>query len=113
VGTWHVVTLGAEQALVALRGGITALNDTHGTVNDDRGGYHETITRAYVRLIADFVSRRPKRAAAELVHELLASPLAEPRALLRFYSQSRLMSVEARRGWLEPDKGPIRSQRFP
>ena len=108
VGTWHVYTHGPDQALDLLRTGITRLNDAHGTVNDDSGGYHETITRAYVRLLADFIGRHSGRAVADSVQALLVSPLAGKRALLRYYSKETLGSVSARRGWVEPDIEPLR-----
>jgi hypothetical protein len=108
VGTWHVYTYGPEAALELLRTGITRLNEAHGTVNDDRGGYHETITRAYLRLLSEFIERRSGLAAAGCVQALLASPLAGKTALLRYYSKERLASVSARRGWVEPDIEPLR-----
>jgi len=42
VGLWHVHEHGPQRALELLRSGITRLNEAHGTVNDDAGGYHET-----------------------------------------------------------------------
>jgi hypothetical protein len=108
VGTWHVHEHGPEQALELLRTGITRLNEAHGTVNDDAGGYHETITRAYVHLLSDFIRRPPGRAVADRVQALLVSPLAEKTALLRYYSKQSLGSVSARRGWVEPDIEPLR-----
>ena len=108
VGTWHVHRHGAEEALGMLRSGITLLNEAHGTINSDTSGYHETITRAYVRLIADFLAARPDAPTADCVHALLASPLAARTALFLYYSEGRLMSVSARRGWLEPDLAPLR-----
>jgi len=109
VGLWHVHTHRPERALALLRGGITRLNEAHGTVNDDSGGYHETITRAYVRLLSDFIRTRPGREAAECVQALALSPLAENTALSRYYSRERLRSVAARRGWVEPDIEPLPS----
>jgi len=38
---------------------------------------------------------------------LLASKLTDSRWPLRFYSQQRLFSVEARRQWVEPDLEPL------
>ena len=52
VGAWHVDRYGPDEALTRLRDGIRALNDSHGTINSASSGYHETITRAYVRVIA-------------------------------------------------------------
>jgi hypothetical protein len=111
VGTWHIRRYGPLKALPKLRTGIRCLNDSHGTPNSDRRGYHETITRAYVTLIADFLSGCPADATpADCVQALLASALAERNVLLDYYSKERLKSVAARRGWLEPDR---RTLRFP
>ena len=108
MGAWHVARFGPAQALERLRVRIRALNDAHGTVNSDTGGYHETITCAYVRLIAAFLSARP--AGEEIddsVAALLASPLAARDALLRHYSKPLLFSVAARRNWVGPDLAPL------
>ena len=100
---------GPVRALSTLRTGIRLLNDAHGTANTDSGGYHETITAAYVVLIAEFLRRAEAsdRDLAEHVQALLASPVASREALLVFYSKPRLFSVEARRGWVEPDRAPL------
>jgi hypothetical protein len=104
VGTWHVHRYGVATAINLLRDGIRALNDSHGTANTDSSGYHETITRAYAWLIAEFLAAGPTGATlAERVQALLASPLAGKNALLEYYSRDRLMSVAARRGWITPD----------
>ena len=107
VGTWQVRQHGPERALDLLRTGISRLNDAHGTVNDDVGGYHETITRAYVQLISEFLAPRPELATATCVQALLASALAARDVLLDHYSKDTLMSVRARRSWLEPDRAPL------
>ena len=39
--------------------------------------------------------------------QLLASPLAAKDVLFVFYSRERLMSVEARAAWVEPDRAPV------
>jgi len=107
VGTWHVHRYGPARALELLRVGITRLNEAHGTVNDDNGGYHESVTRAYVQLLSAFVASRADRSAADCAQALLAGPLAAKKALLTYYSAKNLMSVAARRGWVEPDVAPL------
>jgi len=109
VGLWHVREHGPERALELLRTGITRLNEAHGTVNGDDSGYHETITRAYVCLLSEFIRRHPGLEVADCVQALLASPLAGKAALLRYYSKESLLSVPARKGWVEPDLEPLRS----
>jgi hypothetical protein len=107
VGLWHVSRFGRDEALVRLRTAITRLNEANGVVNSATGGYHETITRAYVQVLADFAARHAGRTPAECVTALLASPLADREALLWFYTRERLDSVEARLGWVEPDVMPL------
>jgi predicted HD phosphohydrolase len=107
VGTWHVHRLGPDEALLRLRSGIRLLNDSHGTPNTDSTGYHETITRAYVMLLAAFIADRDGQPAAYCAQALLASPLAARDALLTYYSKDLLMSVQARLDWVEPDLSPL------
>jgi hypothetical protein len=96
------------QALDEFRAGILRLNEAHGTPNSDTRGYHETITRAYLRLIAAFLATSPPvHSLAECVQALLASPVARRGVLLACYSEARLMSVAARRSWLEPDRAAL------
>ena len=69
---------------------------------------HDTITRAYLRGIRLFLEEAdPTRPIHELVNELLMSPMGRRDWPLRFWSKDRLMSVEARRGWVKPDLAPM------
>jgi L-amino acid N-acyltransferase len=65
-------------------------------------GYHETITRAWLALVADFVDRQP---GAQLgpVADALVSHFGDKGTLGRFYSKERLHSPEARATWVPPD----------
>jgi hypothetical protein len=90
------------EALHLLRTRIRLLNDHHGTPNTDDRGYHETITRAYVLLIAAFIGGENQDDAAAAARSILASPLAARDALLAYYSRDVLMSVAARRSWIPP-----------
>ena len=103
VGTWHVYHHGANDALDLVRAGILKLNEQHGTPNTDTRGYHETITRAYLLLIGGLLGRSPRTTAADAVSCVLQDPIAAAGALLHYYSKDTLMSVAARREWVEPD----------
>jgi catechol 2,3-dioxygenase-like lactoylglutathione lyase family enzyme len=103
VGTWHAIELPVDAALDAMRTGILRLNQSHGTANTDTGGYHETITRVYMTVLARFAAAHRGLSPPEVVRALLAGPLADRNYPLRFYTRDRLMSVAARRGWVEPD----------
>jgi hypothetical protein len=109
VGAWHVHHHGAEGALPLLRERIRRLNHEHGTVNSATSGYHETITAAYARLIADFLAAAdPADELEARVAALIVSPLGYRAALFRFWSRERLLSPAARAAWLPPDLAPLR-----
>ncbi len=83
---------------------IRRYNESVGGVNSDTEGYHETITRVFLhgaRLFLEEANRREPLHA--LVNELLVSPMGGRDWPLRFYSPSRLFSVEARKQFVEPD----------
>ena len=86
---------------------IRAYNESVGRVNDETGGYHETITQASLRAVRGVLDAYPPDVPVyRIVNALMASSLANPNWLLEYWSQPRLMSVEARRTWLEPDLKP-------
>ena len=108
IGAWHVARFGPDAALERLRAGIRRLNAAHGTIDSDTRGYHETITGAYVRLLTAVLRARPVGEVVEAsVAALLANPLTAHNVLTRHYSKALLFSVEARRGWIEPDLEPL------
>jgi catechol 2,3-dioxygenase-like lactoylglutathione lyase family enzyme len=107
VGTWHALELPADAALAAMRTAIVRLNESHGTANTDTGGYHETVTRFYLTVLARFAAAHRGLSRAEIVRALLAGPLADRGYPLRFYTRDHLMSVAARRAWVEPDLQPL------
>jgi hypothetical protein len=109
VGAWHVERFGAEGALPLLRQGIRKLNAHHGTPNSTTRGYHETVTVAYVRLIAELLpSLGAHVPLANRVATLVAGPVGQRDILLRFWSRDALMSARARAEWVPPDLAPLR-----
>ena len=85
-------------------GFIRAYNESVGGENTDTAGYHETITQASLRAARSVLEAH---AATMPVHEvldvLMASRFGDKDWLLAFWTRERLFSVEARRGWVEPD----------
>jgi hypothetical protein len=87
---------------------IRTYNVAVGGVNDDHNGYHETITQAYLAAIRAFVAALPDGLGdGEAAARLLATPMGDKAWPLSFWSRERLFSVEARRGWVEPDLAPV------
>lgn len=91
-----------------LPGLIKRFNESVGGVNSDSEGYHDTITRVFLRGVRLFLSEADlSEPLHELVNELLLSPMGRRDWPLRFYSPSLLFSVKARRGFVEPDIGAL------
>lgn len=95
-----------------IAGIISRFNESVGGVNDDHNGYHDTITRAYLAGVRWFLgsAENPPRHGEDLVtltNALLASEVGSRDWPLRFYSASHLFSVQARRGFVEPDLAPL------
>lgn len=82
---------------------IRRFNESVGGVDDDHGGYHETITRTYVAGVRLHLAEVPEADLLARVNGLLASPMGGRDWPLRFYSRERLFSVAARRSFVEPD----------
>jgi len=83
---------------------IRRFNESVGGVNSDTEGYHETITRLFLRGVRLFLEEADAQAPLRgLVNELLLSPMGGRDWPLRFYSRELLFSVDARRNFIEPD----------
>lgn len=116
VGLWHLLHYSPSESMAKLRQGIKRYNLTCGIENNDNQGYHETITRFYVLLIAHFIKTN-----IQLVNKLTTAPLSNETAnvdllanelincyankslIFEYYSRDRLMSKAARLKWVEPD----------
>lgn len=91
-----------------LAGIIRRYNESVGGVNSDTEGYHETITRVFLRGVRLFLAKaEANEPLHELVNELLLSPMGKRDWPLRFYSPERLFSSEARRRFVRPDIASI------
>ncbi|NYT39849.1 hypothetical protein HZY97_03705 [Sphingomonas sp. R-74633] len=90
-----------------IAGLISRFNESVGGVNDDQGGYHDTITRAYVAGARLFLGQTEETGLAARVNALLQSPMGRRDWPLGFYSRELLFSVPARRGFVPPDRAPL------
>jgi len=93
---------------MALRTGIRRLNESHGVANTESTGYHETVTAAYVRIIARFLASFDTTVSLDArVEELVRGPVGHRELPFRFWSRELLFSNRARLAWVEPDLGPL------
>jgi hypothetical protein len=101
----HLRELPFPAAMDALRIGIKKLNAAHGLVETQDRGYHETLTQAWLTVIASTLhSRGPSQDfeafAAEHPHLLC-------RTLLRLFYSPKGMPSESRYAFVEPDLAPL------
>ncbi|MBO9711816.1 hypothetical protein [Sphingomonas sp.] len=90
-----------------IAGIISRFNESVGGVNDDRSGYHDTITHAFVTGVRLFLAQTVETGLAARVNALLLSPMGRRDWPLRHYSKELLFSVPARRGFVPPDLAPL------
>ena len=108
VGLWFVMNRPSDLVLGELRRGISVYNESVGTANTDSDGYHETITAFYVWAIRKFVREAaPGASLLILANDLVASRYAARAFPFGYYSRDRLLSVAARRTWVDPDLVPL------
>jgi hypothetical protein len=106
-GFWYVAQFGGAEALPVIRRNIRRHNESVGTPNTDTGGYHESITRLYLMAIDRHIRAHRHMSFEASLQALLASELGSSTWPLTYYSRDRLFSVDARRGWVEPDLQPM------
>lgn len=87
-----------------LPGLIRRFNESVGGVNDDNQGYHETITQVFIRAVRAHLATSEGQELCARVNALLLAPEGRRDWPLLFYGRERLFSVEARLGWIEPDR---------
>src|SRR5205085_674778 len=94
------------EATDRMRAGIHRFNGTHKVESTPTSGYHETLTVAWMRVLH---AMKGAHGAGLTVEQFLEqNPFVLCRTLLRlYYSKDRIMSLDARRGWVEPDLAPL------
>lgn len=87
---------------------ICRYNETTGTPNTDSSGYHHTITVASLRAAQRVLDALGGATPLHVVLDgLLGSPYGSRNWILAYWKEDTLFSVEARKGWVEPDKAPL------
>jgi hypothetical protein len=90
-----------------MRAIIASYNEAVGGVNDDKGGYHDTITHSFIAGVRHWLAGSEALDLLDRVNGLLLSPQGRRDWPLAFYSRDRLFSVEARHHRVDPDLAPL------
>ncbi len=104
VAFWHVSRYDEPTALDRVRRAIKDYNTSVGTINNDTSGYHETLTVFWLKVVRRFFEENAFTSVIDAINAFIDVGHADKKFPLKFYSEARLLSVEARRQWTEPDK---------
>lgn len=92
-----------EKAVAKVRSGLQALAVAWNAPTDDLDrGYHETITQAWVRIVAVALNKYGPAVSADAFCDKVPA-LLDKDLLKAFYSRERLKSWTAKREYVEPD----------
>lgn len=94
-----------DEAHVLMRVGIIRLNAFHGLVETPSRGYHDTLTRVWLSLVAAHRKTTDAPSSGAFVDACITSLGKD--AVLRHYSRELVTSVRARAMFVEPDLVPL------
>jgi hypothetical protein len=103
VALWYLMRHEEAAATKLIRYGIWRYNKACGIKQTKTGGYHETITLFYIRVILKFLLAANPDCTFMMLANSLINVCGDKNLPLEYYSRERLMSWEARIGWVEPD----------
>jgi len=103
--TLHLLRWDFDEAHLRLRAGIIRLNHRHGLEESANRGYFETLTRAWLHLVADALARTQVTTSLALIAR--CPELLDRRLPLRHYSPELLATSRARAIFVPPDREPF------
>ena len=106
----YTVRFGREIAARKLHDGIRAYNAANQIQDTPTGGYHETMTMAWLHIIHETVKLYGPRATADEFFDFHPQ-LGQKKILRLFYSPELFMSARAKHEFVEPDLTDLPGQR--
>jgi len=107
-----------DEAHLLFRIHLIRLNTFHEVPESKDRGYHDTLTRGWLLVVADAVRREglvvresdpaaPCDGAESLAFLARHPEFQNRKIMLNYYTRDRINSVEARARWIEPDLAPF------
>lgn len=106
MGAHYVFLLGEADALVTMRVRVRAYNDAVGTINSTTSGYHETLTRFWIAVLARLYDVHPTESRWDFVQRAVALYGGRRDLHGAYYNVDVVKSVDARQTWIAPDYWP-------
>jgi hypothetical protein len=101
-GACYVHGLGETAAIDKMRLCVRRHNESVGTANSDTGGYHETITIAWIKLLAGLLREAEPMERAAFATLAVERFVNDRGIFSRYYDFDLPSSIEARRTWVAP-----------
>ena len=96
-----------QEAINRVRQGILRYNQAIGIKTTKDGGYHETLTLFWVRMVSHYLSVNEEKISIPETVITIHDTYKDKYLPFQYYSRDLLMSWEARSGWVEPDLKPL------
>lgn len=106
---WYLTHFDEETAITKIRTGIQNLNSKHQVQQTPNGGYHETWTIFFAKMLRRYIDQELDRKLSLIQQmECATRYLTDFREMTRrYYSRDLILSWEARISWQEPDIRPM------
>jgi hypothetical protein len=101
-GACYLHALGEAAAIDKMRLCVKRHNESVGTANSDTGGYHETITIAWIKLLAGLLQEAGPMERAAFAALAVERFVNDRGIFSRYYDFNLPGSLEARRAWVAP-----------
>jgi hypothetical protein len=103
VACWYLICYAEPEATLRVREGIKRYNSAQGIVTTKERGYHETMTLFWVRMVHSHLAKATLDSPLTHLINGLVARFSDKDLPFEYYSHDRLMSLEARTRWMEPD----------
>ncbi|MEM6754138.1 MAG: hypothetical protein AAF630_14315 [Cyanobacteria bacterium P01_C01_bin.38] len=103
VALWYLNRYDEQEAIDIIRRGIQSYNEAMGIKTTKDGGYHETLTLFWVRMVSHYLSVTQENKSIYQMAIAISNTYTDKYLPFQYYSRDLLMSWEARANWVEPD----------
>jgi hypothetical protein len=107
VALWYLLHYPPAEATQHIRTKIQQYNAAKCIATTPIGGYHETLTLFWIRIVDRFLAERQATDCPVDLCRSLIQQCGDPGLPLQYYSHDRLFSWEARTRWVEPNLLPL------
>lgn len=107
IALWYLNLYDEQKAINRVRQGIQRYNEAIGIKTTKDGGYHETLTLFWIRMVSHYLSISEEKSFNLETAIAIYKTYNDKHLPFQYYTRDLLMSWEARNHWVEPDLKPF------